>query len=218
MSTQSAQVSLFEQRLDMRVERFDTSGRTLIACLVDLAFKYQLPTAIEYADRDATTRTLNLQFHNESVRGILETIIRQAPEYRVSFSGGIVDIFTPKGREDLSNLLNKVIKDFAVAQVDTHEADSQLFCAVSREVGSQVCGGSIAIGQWGPLKITLRLQNAKVYEILNAVVAQNGRAIWTVMVRPEKLSKLQNGDIWYVYPLQEPFKAVVSERLGSLKP
>ena len=79
MSTQSARVSLFEQRLDMRVERFDTSGRTLVACLVDLAFAYQLPTAIEYADRDATTRALNLQFHNESVRGILETCSHAFP-------------------------------------------------------------------------------------------------------------------------------------------
>jgi hypothetical protein len=174
----------------------------LIATLVDLAFTYQLPTAIEYADRDGTTRALNLQFRNESVREILKTTIQQFPEYGVSFSGGIVDVFAPKAREDSSNLLNKVIADFAVTQVDTHEADFQLFCVVSREVGSQACGGSIAIGQWEPLKITLRLRKAKVYEVLNAIVAQNGKAIWTVMVRPEKLSKLQNGGIWYVYPLE----------------
>jgi hypothetical protein len=217
-SAQSARVSLIEQTLDTRVARFDTSGRSLVATIVDLAFTYQLPTAIEYADRDATTRALNLQFRNESVRGILKTIIRQFPEYGVSFSGGIVDVFAVKGRGDSSNLLNKVIKDFAATQVDTHEADFQLFCAVSREVGSQWCGGSIAIGQWEPLKITFHLQNVKVYEVLNAIVAQNGKAIWTVMVRPEKLSKLQDGGIWYVYPLEQPFKAVVSERLASLKP
>jgi hypothetical protein len=218
MSARSPRVSLIEQRLDTRVARFDTSGRSLAATIVDLAFAYQLPTAIEYADRDATTRALNLQFRNESVRGILKTIIRQFPDYGVSFSGGIVDVFALKAREDSSNLLNKVVPDFAVTQVDTHEADFQLFCAVSREVGSQVCGGSIAIGQWEPRKITLHLQNAKVYEVLNAIVAQNGKAIWTVMARPEKLSKLQDGGIWYVYPLQQPFKAVVSERLANLKP
>jgi hypothetical protein len=217
-STQSAQVPLFERRLDTRVARFDTAGRTLVAAVVDLAFAYQLPTAIEYADRDATTRVLNLQFRNESVRGILNTIIRQYPEYDVSLSGNIVDVFAPKARKDSSNLLNKAIKDFAVTDVDTHSADSQLFCAVGREVGSQVCAGSIAIGQWGPLKITLHLQNAKVYKVLNAIVAQNGKAIWTVMVRPEKLSTLQGGDIWYVYPLQQPFRATVSERLAHLKP
>jgi hypothetical protein len=62
---------LIEQRLDTRVARFDTSGRSLVAAVVDLAFRYQLPTAIEYADRDATTRSLNLQFRDESVREIL---------------------------------------------------------------------------------------------------------------------------------------------------
>jgi hypothetical protein len=158
---QSARASSFDQRLDRRVERFDNAGRTMLDNVVDLAFQLQLPTAIEYADREAATRGLNLHFHNESVREILEAIVQQVPEYQVSFSSGIVDIFAGKGREDSSNLLNKTIKDFGVAQVDTQEANSELFCAVSRELGSQWCGGSIAGGQWGPLKITLHLQNAR---------------------------------------------------------
>jgi hypothetical protein len=87
-STHSAQMPLFERRLDTRVARFDTAGRTLVAAVVDLAFTYQLPTAIEYADRDATTRALSMQFRNESIRGILKTIIQQFPEYEVNFSGG----------------------------------------------------------------------------------------------------------------------------------
>ena len=56
--------------------------------VVDLAYTYQLPMALECADRDATTRPLNLQFHNESVRRILEGIIRQSPAFRVSFAEG----------------------------------------------------------------------------------------------------------------------------------
>jgi hypothetical protein len=67
-----------------------------------------MPMALEYVDRDATTRPLNLQFHNESVRRILEGIIRQAPEFRISFAEGLVDIFAPQRREDTSNLLNRV--------------------------------------------------------------------------------------------------------------
>ncbi len=127
-----------------------------------------------------------------------------------------MDVFAARGREDPSNLLNKVIQDFAVSQVDTHEADFQLFWAVCRDLG-QNCAGSIAIGQWDPLKITLHLQNARVYEVLNAIVAENGKAIWTVMIRPDQLSKLQVGGIWYVYPLQPPFKAVVSDTLAHPK-
>jgi hypothetical protein len=218
LSKQPTAITHFVKKLERRVERFDTSGRTLVASVVELAYQYQLPMALEYVDRDATTRPLNLQFHNESVRRILEGIVRQAPEFRVSFAEGLVDIFAPQGREDTSNLLNKVIKDFAVTKLDTHSADLELFCALGREAGSSApCGGSIATGQWLSLQITLHLQNAKVYEILNAIAAQNGKAIWTLMVRPEKLSKLQSGNLWYVYPLQQPFKLVVLERLTGME-
>jgi hypothetical protein len=214
---ESAAVSSFERRLERRVTRFHSTGKAMTTSVVELAFAYELPTAIEYANPEATTRPLNLDFQNKSVRWILQAIIEQVPGYSVSFSGGIVDVFAARGREDPSNLLNKVIEDFAVSKVDTHEADSQLFCAVVSELYSQGCLGSIALGQWGPLKITLHLQNARVYEVLNAIVAENGKAIWTVMVRPDQLSALQNGGIWYIYPLQQPFKAVVSERLEHPK-
>jgi hypothetical protein len=67
------------------------------------------------------------------------------------------------------------------------------------------------------VQITLHLQDAKVYEILNAIVAQHGNAVWTLMIRPERLSKPQFGDLWYVYPLQQPFKSLVSERLVRME-
>jgi hypothetical protein len=111
----SATVSSFEQTLDKRVQRFDTAGKTLVGSVVELAI------CIRATDRNLNTRTvkpqtrpLNLDFHNESVRRILESITGQVPGYSVSFSGGVVDVFAARGREDSSNLLNKVIKDFAV--------------------------------------------------------------------------------------------------------
>jgi hypothetical protein len=213
-TTPSSDVSSFAHRLDTRVEKFDTSGRTLIQSVVDLVFEYQLPTAIEYAGREASTRKLNLRFHGESVRSILEKIIQQDSEYRFSFSGGIVDIFSASAREDPSSLLNRVVQKFDVTHADTHEADAELLCILGRAAGSEVCGGSLALGQWPQIKITLHLQNAKVHEILDAIAAQNGEAIWTVIARPPDLSKLQT-NFWYIYPLQQPFRASVSQRLVS---
>ena len=209
---QLLRVSDFEQKTDSLIERFSTSGRTLVDSVIELAYKYQVPMAIEYADREATTRPLNLEFHNKSFRGIVEAIVKEDPQYRVSFSNGIVDIFSPMAREDSSNLLNKIMKDFSVTGMETRLADSQLFCAVVQAAGSAGCGGSLAVGQWDPLRITLHLHNVRVYEILNAIVAQNGRAIWTVTA--SNLASLpQCCGLWYIYPLQEPFKSVVSDRL-----
>jgi hypothetical protein len=97
---QLPRVSNFEQKIDSPIERFSTSGRTLVDSVIELAYKYQVPMAIEYADREATTRPLNLEFHNRSFRGMVEAIVKEDPQYRVSFSNGIVDIFSPMARED----------------------------------------------------------------------------------------------------------------------
>jgi hypothetical protein len=218
-NTKSSQAMIFERKLDTRVERFETSGRTLIASVIELAYEYELPTAIEYINHDATTRPIDLRFQDESIRGILTALILQIPEYRVTFSDGVVDLYVPKAREDPSNLFNKVIKDFAVSELDTHRADMELVCTLARElVPPGGCGGSIAVGQWGSLKITLHLHNATVFEILNAMVAQNGKAVWTVMAPPDKLSKIPVGGLWHVYPLEPSYRSGVLERLSSVNP
>ena len=82
---QLPRVSTFEQKIDSVIERFSTSGRTLVDSVIELAYKYQVPMAIEYADREATTRPLNLEFHNKSFRGIVEAIVKEEPQYRVGF-------------------------------------------------------------------------------------------------------------------------------------
>ena len=161
----------FEQKINQLIDRFSTCGRTLVDSMIELAYEYQIPMAIEYADREATTRPINLEFHNKSLREMVEAIVKQNQQYRVSFSNGIVDVFSPRARDDPSNLLNKVLKDFSVTEMETREADFQLFCAVAQAAGSQGCGGSLAVGQWEPFRITLHMQNARTYEILNAIVA-----------------------------------------------
>jgi len=199
-NSNSTQTLHFAAKLEKRVELFNTSGRTLVATVLDLAYENELPTGIEYIDDEAATKPINIELRNESVRGIIEAIIQQAPEYRVSFSDGLVDIYAPKAREDPSNLLNKVIKNFTVTEMDTHRADMELFCALSREVApGGACGGSIAAGQWGPLKITLHLQNATIYEIVNAIIAKNGKAVWTVIAPAGNLSKIPVGGLWHIF-------------------
>jgi hypothetical protein len=186
-----------------------------VAIVLDLAYEFQLPTGIEYIDHDATTRPINLELNNESFRGILLAIVQQVPEYKVSFSDGLVDVYVPKAREDSSNLLNKPIKNFVVSELDTGEANMELFCALCREVTVN-CAGSFATGQWGPLRITVHLENAKVNEILSAMAAQNGKAIWTVTAPPDRLSKIPVGGLWHMYPLEAPLRPAILEKLRAV--
>ena len=205
--------SQLDGRLNERIGEFDTAGCTFVRCVTALAYCYGLPTAIEYADRDAAHRTLNLKFHDQSLREVFAALVQQTPEYRIEFNDGIVDVYSPRARADDSNVLNRVIRDYRVTQRETRDADFDLFCALGKKLGSRWCGGSIAFGAWGPTRISLHLQNAKAYEVINAIAAQNGRAIWTVTAPPNRMSKIQDGGSWYISPLEPSYQEDVVERL-----
>ena len=67
-------------------------------------------------------------------------------------------------------------------------------------------------------KITLHLRNKRVYEILNAIVAQNGRALWTPIVPSKISSPLITGNYWYIYPLDPSFETSALEGLQRVVP
>src|ERR1700730_12160538 len=178
----TSNLSNFNQKLEMQVESFETGGRTAVASVLGVVYRYELPIGIEYIDKSAMTQPLALRFHNESVRTILLAIIQQVPDYQINFSNGLVNIFSPRERGDGSNLLNTTIGEFNVDEMDAGSANYELACALGSKINpSTVCVGSIAKGQLGNQKITLHLRNVKVYEIINAIVAQNGKAAWTVI-------------------------------------
>jgi hypothetical protein len=216
---QSITATVGQSKLDRQIPDFRTSGRTMMTTIIDIAFEFQLPMGIEYVDREAITRPLYLEFHDQSIRSILRGIIAQGPAYRISFSGEVVQIDSPKSLQDPSNPFNRSIQDFSVTDVDTRNADLTLVCELGKDLGPQTfCGGSIATGQWGPRLITLHLQNSKVYEILDAIVHENGQAIWIVMAPDSKLPQTKAGALWHIYPLRAPFQATVLDKLTNLVP
>jgi hypothetical protein len=208
----------FEEKLDTRIERFETGGRPLATCLIDLAYQHELPIGIEFLDRQALTHPIDLRFQNETVRGIIVAMVHQIPDYRVTFSEGLVDIFKLSERQNPSNLLNRVIKDFSVAEEDTTLANLEITCALARNVNpTAACISSVAKGQLGDQKITLHMQNARIYEIVNRIVARNGKAAWAVTVPPSKLIGFESSDLWHIYPLKPPFKDLMLDKLLSIK-
>ncbi|HEV2492416.1 MAG TPA: hypothetical protein VG204_05015 [Terriglobia bacterium] len=205
-------------KLQVRVASFDAANRPLAQLALALAYEYKLPMAFEHVDEDALRKPLGIRLRGSSLHDVVAAIVASLPEYRVDLSGGLVDIYTPAGRSDPSNLLNTVIESFDVTELDTHLADAELLCALARQLrpGSG-CGGSVAGGQWGSLKITLHTQGTRVYEILNAIVAQNGGALWVPIPPPRKQSSVMM-NLWYIYPLDPAFESTALSRLRSTLP
>lgn len=214
----AADGSTFQDKLASSVATFDSSGRTLAKALVDLAYEYKIPMGIEYLDRMAITRPLAVRVRGEPLRRVIELLVAQLPTYRVTFAGGLVDVYSPAARGDPSNVLNTVLADFQVTNADTHRASAELAAGLARELNPHsMVVNSIAPGQWGTKTVSVHLRGKRVYEILNAITAQNGFALWCVVVPPGRLSN-RGRTPWYIYPLFSPFHAAVVEQLRSLFP
>ncbi|MGH9432214.1 MAG: hypothetical protein ACRD3T_11800 [Terriglobia bacterium] len=184
--------------------------------LVRTAFEYQLPFAMEYVDRDAVRTRPRLKLPAVTVQQRIESIVGLMPGFRVSFSNGLVDVYSPIARSDPSNLLNSVLPEFKVRHLDAGLASPAVFgdlvALVNPGTGS---GGSFA-GVGGP-SVTIDAHNIRVYEALNRIVAEQGHSMWVVGIPPEKLSTL-SGDLWHFYILNSALEPTVVGRLLALFP
>jgi hypothetical protein len=188
-----------------------------------LAYEHQLPLALECVTREAVQKRLELRLRGQSVRNVIAAISASAPGCRVDFSHGLVDVYSAEARADASDPFNTVVAEYRVVGVDTDTADRMLFCTLGRQLypHSAGCGGNTAGDQWGNVKITLEMRNAKVYQILNAIVAQNRRAVWTPIRPPGTSPDRRRGyltNFWSIYPLDPDFEQAVAAGLRSLLP
>jgi hypothetical protein len=175
--------------------------------------------SLEWATRDAVRRPLTFHLQGRSLRVLIHHIVQAVPGYSVGFSEDLVDVYYADARQDTLNPFNVTIGRYDVANVDVDSAGAELLCALGRQLDphSQGCGESGAPGQWGGQKITLHLRSMKVYEILNAIVAQNGRAVWTPIANFGRLGPTPT-KFWYIYALDGPFESVALQHLESLFP
>lgn len=203
----------FSEKIQGKVPKFDACGCSMAELAVHMAHRYKLPMAIEHLDQNALRKPLHLRMNDQTVRQVISSTVGSVPGYQVDFSQGLVDIYSTAARSDASNPFNMMIRKYDVEGLDTHFADTQLLCAIGQQINpNSAWGGSVASGQWGSLKITLHLENKRVYEILNAIVAQNGRAIWTPLAQRLGPSRTMT-NFWYIYPLDPPSQSAVLERI-----
>jgi hypothetical protein len=206
-------------KLEGRMAEFDASGRAMAPLLLGLAYKHKLPMALECVTSDAMEKPVNLRMKSHSLKDVIEAIVRAVPGFQVSLAQGLVDVYCPEERSDPSNPFNTTVHAFNATNLDTHRADAELLCSIGRELNPNTgCGGSIAVGQWGDVTINLHLENRKVYEILNAIVAQNGQAVWTPIFPLPRSRGKNTINFWYIYPLDPAFQPTVVQRLESAFP
>jgi hypothetical protein len=210
----------FEVALRTPVKEFALLNRPVIEGLFDLADRYKVPLGVEYLDARLMRHPVSLRLENITVATAFEALVKPLQEYQVDYSHGLVEVYSPKARRDPSNILNMTISRFQVAHVNAMDASLQLeeevFARLNPGVGF---GGDYAYGANAPTqpKVTLDLNDRKVYEILNAIVAADGEAMWLVRVPPEGLSFF-NWNRWSIHGLDPAGKEPILASLRELFP
>jgi hypothetical protein len=209
--------------LGVQVGSYETRGRSLADLLIEIAYRYRIPMGIEYLDTSAVNKPLHASYKRVSVGRLIASLTALVPGYRASFAPGVVEIYSPRARRVSSSLMNAVIPRFEVTDSDPSVASAKLFAALARQRDPSVSVvNNIAVGTVGPASVTIRMKDARVYQVLNSIVASTrGGAIWLIKVPPDQLSRLQP-DRWYVYGLDPAFEptalSAVQRAAGGARP
>jgi hypothetical protein len=212
---QSPERATLNTELARRISVFDTQGQTFLDSFLRLVWTYQLPTGIEYIDHGAATQPLHLRLSNVSVRKALASLVAQLPEYRIDFSQGVVDLYSPSARANHSNVLNTKLHEFSV----TNETAKGALWNLWESLASQLQPGRGFLGNYldnpSAPRISLAVHNYTAHQILNEIVAKDGHSMWTVTARPDQMSSYSTR-LWTVEPLAPSVRSMVLEELTEL--
>ncbi|MGE5361491.1 MAG: hypothetical protein ACM3NQ_20935, partial [Bacteroidales bacterium] len=149
---------------------------------------------------DAGAETLGLG--GMKVSDALYHLLAACPHFAWRQNGDVIEVYSKPARDDATNFLNRVVAHYEVRSAAPGEALSELQrtfdpslpvfrTGVSASAGqpagnaSKLPGGIVVTRSPAPGRITLSLDNVTARQILNAIVAAVGDAIWIVEFAPD---------------------------------
>lgn len=185
--------------LSRKVAFFSVKQQNLIDALLSFGAQEHIPIGIDYIDKAAFQRRMNLEFRERSVREILDALTHPLG-YRWSTAGAVVSVTHDGALGGKSNLLNTRIPQFRIGETSMHEASLALslhFYFVlnpkSGGIAGDSPGGNVAF-RVGPFD----LKNATVRHILNQIVSRHSNGAWVVQQPPWTMGKDLGYGLWKV--------------------
>ncbi len=175
-----------QAKLDTHTTQYSLSANGLADAVLRVAKRFELPVGIEWVKDKDTARRLSLRWKDDSVEGILRSIVQKFPGYELRVEPGEVHVFRRDLVDDSRNFLNlKVPEFFEVQQEGGGRANQQLEAVAQNIVSPRNLspgageGGDYATGiHEEPLTITPR--GLTFREALNKLVESSEHKIWVV--------------------------------------
>ncbi len=174
--------------------------------LVEIAKHYKLPMGIEWA-YDLKEKPIISLTPQPTVEALLELVLAQAPSYFMEIKDGVINIRHTSYSEDSRNFLTLRLPEYKAKKVNVFAAEWQLRLEIHRTIHPEQYSNGFNGGYGQPDRgdgfnisnISYSGKNVKVRDVLNAIVKQNGNALWLVELNPSKVMRDERFFVQHVY-------------------
>lgn len=201
------------KKLGSKVSEYTLSEPSFVHGLAKVSADFEVPMGIEYVQGPRARRKVELSLHQTTVRGVIDSVVGSAGGLEWSAEGPIVHVFQREAVGDARNFLNLKIPSFEVRDEFITVAKVRLRGRLKWIVGPPPplrrgagVGASISSGM-GDQRVSTKLENVSVRQILDEFVRLAGFKIWLVtFTDTSKLTRagyFRTATLWHPEPFPD---------------
>lgn len=175
VSTSPASEEL-DAKLNKRLTNYNLGVTNFVEALIHVSSEFRIPLGIAWINDPGARTERSFAWKQATVKDVIESIVKTEPDYKVEIRNGVIRVFSPGLVPERQNFLRVKIKEFEVVNGYTDLAILKL----RGMIGSQKHSGFSVGADPGEPKITIKLQDSTVADILDALALSSARKIWIV--------------------------------------
>jgi hypothetical protein len=175
---------------------FIPSDSAVTEQLIEIAQHYQIPMGIEWFDVADKQAHVSVMPQRSTVIELIKSVVKRTPGYTAEIRNEVVLIKHSSFSDQRLNFLNLRLTQFKADKVNVFGAEWLLRVAINRtlhpEAYASASNGGYGYGHniddnFDVENISYTGRDVRVREVLNAIIKQNGNALWIVEFTPSKL-------------------------------
>jgi len=181
------QATQLQAKLNARVTQYALSANGLADAILRIAKQFELPVGVEWLKDKEALRDLEFTWKDDTVGGIISSVLKKYPGYAFRVEGGVVHVFRQDLVNEHQNFLNLKVPDFfQVRQELGGFANVELRGVVQNIVSPRNLppgggeGGSYTSGNVPEKPFTITLRGASVREALEMLANASEHKMWVV--------------------------------------
>jgi len=181
------------------VDLFRVERAAMIDAALQLGRQAEVPLGIEFVDRLAFEKSVDVNLERTTVGHALDTILSELKGYKWGVSGNVIVITHERAPSGKQNLLNHVLKEFVIPRRCTlAEANDLLRMVLELDLDPRIRGfaGNYNPGSMERIIGPLTMRGVTVREVLNRLVSQRRNAAWIVQVPPGQSDRIPPHGLW----------------------